>query len=509
MYLSFDETEDFQHPQLFSSNNVTVRRKTKKKRHISKDNKSDKRNKCGLDLGSPFLNDINNSSRCYDVPVHEQNTESGSLSLADDRNMQVCRKLSSEFEQTDKSSTPDVNLYDGALDECAQQMPENTRDSACDETKLVDCEYESETNSQFEHVSIEVKPEHDELSSVATGEHLSWEAVNQSSENCLSGSQEDNYITDISMNSFSYLTNNQSQNELDKVVEKFICANAVERRSNGDCVVKDRESVDSHQDQGQSNMNSDIVAVSPAVERNIDPSPNVFQPNRINAFEQCCISTLAEGNNSNTSQDQSLTCPKVKDDKKCFVGSNIDKSKISYKRFSHPRNVEQSMSNAMIDDSRFVYSEEHSGSIGLSENDVPQPNVNNTDPLLTNLQVKDPTITDKAKETPAIMCQLNTKGNIADRTDKRLSNEESVCRTAKETVFVLSSESEYDSVWEDAPESDDSDCREYNIELASHFDSDPGYKAIEEMNTKPGRSTSRFVSCIKINGFRIRPTTSL
>ena len=137
--LSVDETEDFQFPVLLSSNNVTVRRKTKKKQGVSEDNtnrKSQSENTLE-NLGSPFLDDLNYS-------LHDSNQESMLLdSVTDEESPYVRRELKSDSEQAENCFV-NCQLLNNSLENILpkvhlEQKLKNTKlDSTGKEMKWVD-----------------------------------------------------------------------------------------------------------------------------------------------------------------------------------------------------------------------------------------------------------------------------------------------------------------------------------------------------------------------------------
>lgn len=64
-------------------------------------------------------------------------------------------------------------------------------------------------------------------------------------------------------------------------------------------------------------------------------------------------------------------------------------------------------------------------------------------------------------------------------------------------VIILSSDSDYDSVWEDGSESEESDCDSYNKQLQpeSHFEKNLSHTTTKEAKTNPGSffKTPRYV----------------
>lgn len=75
--------------------------------------------------------------------------------------------------------------------------------------------------------------------------------------------------------------------------------------------------------------------------------------------------------------------------------------------------------------------------------------------------------TDLTEKSPLI-CKLNK--NSEDGNDELFSNKENVCIPgSKKKVIILSSDSDSESVWEDVVDSDDSDCKKYDISLSSRL----------------------------------------
>ena len=75
--------------------------------------------------------------------------------------------------------------------------------------------------------------------------------------------------------------------------------------------------------------------------------------------------------------------------------------------------------------------------------------------------------TDLTEKSPLI-CKLNKDSE--DGNHERLSNKENACIPgSKKKVIILSSDSDSESVWEDVVDSDDSDCKKYDISLSSRL----------------------------------------
>jgi hypothetical protein len=470
---------------MLSSNNITVRRKTKKKRHVSEDNGSEKyssQSKSTLqDLGSPFLDSLSCSSQSSDVSVvlHQENAMLDSSPLSGDESTDVCRKLKNDFEQVE-NPFPDLNvtssfLQNNDLKTHLEQRLKNTKPYSTGKViKLLDWECDGETNS-FKKVSLQTTPHSDHVKSTETdslGKHPTNETITSSCK----GNE-----LDISM------TNNQLQSKSHEVTDESVQCGEVKNYSNKNSVfdLKHCESNHSYEEPIQSNTRSDVLSVSPKIENSIDQ--NVFQPKK----EFVTSSTHVKLISSSTRPDESLICfhPLVDDNNGYIVGYYDDESKTSNKCDSRQMNlqVEQSESNN-FDDGTADFCTTVCSKIQIqkdfvkgSDKNVLETNAHHTDlvsTLLISPQLKKTTNT--TKKLP-LTCRLSNGSNDADGNGELQSNKENVCTPAtKKEVIFLSSDS--DSVWEDALDSDDSDCGKYNISLSSRL----GKTTNLEMNTKAG-----------------------
>jgi hypothetical protein len=462
---------------MLSSNNITVRRKTKKKRHVSEDNGSEKyssQSKSTLqDLGSPFLDSpfldsLSCSSQSSDVSVvlHQENAMLDSSPLSGDESTDVCRKLKNDFEQVE-NPFPDLNvtssfLQNNDLKTHLEQRLKNTKPYSTGKViKLLDWECDGETNS-FKKVSLQTTPHSDHVKSTETdslGKHPTNETITSSCK----GNE-----LDISM------TNNQLQSKSHEVTDESVQCGEVKNYSNQNSVfdLKHCESNHSYEEPIQSNTRSDVLSVSPKIENSIDQ--NVFQPKK----EFVTSSTHVKQISSSTRPDESLICfhPLVDDNNGYIVGYYDDESKTSNKCDSRQMNlqVEQSESNN-FDDGTADFCTTVCSKIQIqkdfvkgSDKNVLETNAHHTDlvsTLLISPQLKKTTNT--TKKLP-LTCRLSNGSNDADGNGELQSNKENVCTPAtKKEVIFLSSDS--DSVWEDALDSDDSDCGKYNISLSSRL----------------------------------------
>ena len=490
---SADEKEDLHFPALVSSNNITVRRKTKKKRHVSENNGIENyscQTKDTLEeLGSPSLTSLSYSSQNSDVSItlHPERVVLYSSPTRRDESPDVRRKLN-YFEQAGNPAAPDCNFFfqNNDLKARLKQTQENTKPGSTDKgIELLSVkECDSETNS-FEQVSLETTPHSDYVNSAKTespGKYPTIEAITSSCEG---------HESVMPMDSFSSGTNNQLQSKSHKMTGKSVCGEFENfSNQNGVLNLKHCESMHSYKEPVQ-NMTSDVLLASPKIENSVNQ--NVFQPNRGIGSP----STITEQNNSNTctGHNESLTCfnPSVDDNKGYTVQSYDDESAISNKCDSHQIVARISDSNN-LDHGTAVCSQIQNDFVQDSDKNFLESNGHNTDSissLLISPQLKKTT---HATEKSPLTCRpINGSNDAADENDDvHLSNKENVCTPAiKKKVIILSSDSDNDSVWEDAVDSDDSDCGKYNISSSRLEENLPENKTTKEVNTKTGGSSIR------------------
>ena len=416
---SIDEPDDFQLPVLLPSNNVTVRRKTKKKRGVSNDKRNEKYSSQSentfQDLSSPFLDDPN-----YRLQISSQeNAMLYSTPVSDEEGPDVCRELKNDFEKTE-NCVVDCQLSNSFLENSSlkvrlEQKVENTKLGNTGEG-MKWLNGECKARNSFKQVAVDTTPSFNNfVSSKNSEKHLTSEDIASNSKG----------KSVIFTNSFRSLENDQLQKIPDSVCGQ------IENCNNHNTVYG--EGRNSYNEPAESNTRSSILLVPAETKTVIDQ--NVFQST--SKFD--IPPTNGKQTRSDTGRNAFLTClNKFTDDNVYNVESSEDENVVSSKCSS--RQNESNTCNENVADL-------------VSSSSIRQLLKEETAPT---------------KKSP-LVCQLNRDSN--DGNDEQSSNKENVCTLGKKKkVVILSSDSDSDSVWEDALDSDDSDCRKYNIPLSCRLE---------------------------------------
>ena len=402
---SVDETENVQVPALLSSNNVTVRRKTKTRRHVSEDNSCKNYSSHSKDQlvypSSPSLDNVTYSSRIANVSIGLENV--GLDSFPNNEDERLCRKLNEDFEQAENPNLSITRSFRSSND--LQACLEQKLNIAKRESSSKDVEMSIRESDSYEQVCLEKGRVNSAKTEECSGEHISKEAI--------TSSRKENEF-DLSSNLLSPVSNVQLQS-------------------------------------------SDILLVLPKVE-----NQNFFEPKR--EFDTWSTNVKQSGSNAYTRCDQSLTRCDSLDNNKGYFTRTYDESTISNKCDS-PQVTKHPESTNL----------EHDVAVGSGAQKVSDRNVSefyscNTDSAFSfSISPQAPKLkADSVEEiSPLQSCRPSSGG--AGGIDE-LSNKENVWKpeTEKKVIF-LSSDSDSDSVWEDALGFDDSDCEKCNIALSSRL----------------------------------------
>ena len=276
---SVDETDDFQLPVLLSSNNVTLRRKTKKKQGVSEDNTNGKSQSENTlqNFGSPFLDDLN-------YTLHNSNQESmllDSIPVTDEESLYVRRELKSDFEQAENClvncQLSNNSLENNLLKMHLEQKLKNTKlDSTGKEMKWVDWDTTPPCS-----LAINANLSSNDVTSSKSSEKF------PTNKGVVCNSRENE--SDILTNSFRSLKNDQLHMMIDSMCGQ------IENSDNESCVFG--EDINSYNEPIESNTRSNIVSVS-------DETNNVVDQN----FVQCTRKfdtppMYGKQNSSNTEKD--------------------------------------------------------------------------------------------------------------------------------------------------------------------------------------------------------------
>ena len=366
---------------MLSSNNVTVRRKTKTKRHIS----------------------------------HQENAILDSFPTSKDESPVVCRKLNDDFEHAENISNLGSfrgNDSQGCLEhEWKTTKQEDTGEEI--ELSVRDC-------GSNEQVSLETTLHSDSGNSAKTErcseKHTAEEAITS---NCKGNKSE------IFTTSFSPVTNVQLQ--------------------------------------------SVILRVSSIIENNNDG--NVFEPKgKYNA-----LSTNVKQNNSNTFAScdgplKSFNCLNNGGDiiRSCDDESTTSNKCNSHQIIKHSESTNFEHGTAVCLDVKTDFK--------VSDENAPEFDRCNTDSVSSFIDSQL-----KADFRKELLLSCRPSGSDAVKTDALLTNKGNGKKPeSKKKVIILSSDSDSDSVWQDALDFDDSDCGKYDISLSSRLGENSSNKRSEK-----------------------------